>query len=80
MKYSIEISDGKVIEKFDFKGKEYTKTWEETPKGLKCEDKRFDEQIETDGCDDDAILDLIYDILDNNFNPLDFWKLYMELD
>ena len=37
MKYSIEISDGKVIEKFEFKGKEYTKTWEETPKGLKLE-------------------------------------------
>ena len=37
MKYSIEISDGRVIEKFVFKGKEYTKTWEETLGGLKCE-------------------------------------------
>ena len=78
MKYSIEISDGEVIEKFDFKGKEYTKIWEETLKGLKCEDKGFDEQIEADGCNDDCVLDAIYDTLEQNVNALDFWKLYME--
>ena len=81
MKYSIEISDGEVIEKFDFKGKEYTKTWEKTQKGFKYKDKRFDKQIEADGYDDNDILDLIYNTIDNsyNYNVPDFWELYMEV-
>ena len=78
MKYSIEISEGKVIEKFDFKGKEYTKTWDVIHGGLKSTDKSFDEQIEADGCNDDWVLGAICDKLEQNIDALDFWELYLE--
>ena len=79
MKYSIEISEGKVIEKFDFNGKEYKKTWEEIPGGLKSTDKRFDEQIEADGYDNDWALGAIYDRIEQKFDVLEFLELYLEI-
>lgn len=76
MNYSLNVENGNAIEILTVNGKKYKRVWGCSENGIVLSDSgNFDERLEDDGCDEEELLDKVYNVLDTNFFVSDVMDL-----
>ena len=79
MKYAVMTTENGFIEELEFEGKTYRKEWVETDYGFSTNDGEFNEQLTSDGIEDEQLLDAIWDYIDCIDIGSDMYKIEREL-
>ena len=75
MKYTIETTNNGCIETIELtNGKKFQKRNERTYFGYRALDDEFNEQMESDGIDNEEFLEKVFDLFDG-FNAINFIEL-----
>ena len=80
MKYSVETIENGYVETLEINGGVYQKRWNFTETGEECEDEDFYDQIGVAGEKNRALLDNVYEVIDESPFASDFANRIKKID
>ena len=80
MKYSVETIENGYVETLEINGGVYQKRWNFTETGEECEDEDFYDQISVAGERKRALLDNVYEVIDESPFASDFANRIKKID